>query len=277
MINTISIKRDQLTNTYFQSGSGNEKVLIMGSCRVAPYVEYLDKWNEVNGNRFTIYSIDPFNHNWNHNDERVDYESELLKLETDERLLSMLKSVDIFIHEYYQNAGLFNVNKSAEKNIYQFGLSPKIDVCIPNFNDVFILFKDIVTFDVDIRKKVMQDINVIGRIADQTLNEMYEISQKGLNKFYDVCSKSDIPEMKEFFEQRFTKERLFWTYNHVAKGFTLKMFSLIDEKYLHLGLDDGFWFSIYNEDMFANNYTHLTEYDVRFYGYSWGEEIKPIL
>lgn len=277
MINTVQIKSQQLTNTYFQTGSGSEKILVMGSCRVAPYVEYLNIWNEANGNRFTIYSLDPFNWNWNDKDERTDYESALLKLESDGRLLSMISSVDIFIHEYYQNAGMFNVSKGDSKTIYDFGMNAKIDICLPNWNDVFVLFRDIITFDVDIRKKAMQDINVSGKISEQTLNEMYEVSKKGLNKFYDVCLKSDVPEMKEFFQKEFTKTRLFHTYNHVAKSFTLKMFSLINENFLHLDLDDGFWFSV-QEDMFANSFTPLTEYDVKFYGYDWlGEEIKSIL
>lgn len=278
MINTVQIKGQQLANTYFQTGSGAEKVLIMGSCRVAPYVEYLNVWNEANGNRFTIYSLDPFNWNWNDKDERTDYDTALLKLESDGRLLSMISSVDIFIHEYYQNSGMFNVKKGDSKTIYDFGMNAKIDICLPNWNDVFVLFRDIITFDVDIRKKAMQDINVNGKISEQTLNEMYEISKKGVQKFYDVCLKSDIPEMKYFFESRFKKERLFWTYNHVAKPFTLKMFSLINEKFLHLHLDDGFWYSITKaEDLFANNYTYLTQHDIDYWGYEWNEEIKSML
>ena len=31
------------------------------------------------------------------------------------------------------------------------------------------------------------------------------------------------------------------------------------------------------EDMFANSFTPLTEYDIEWYGYEWGEEIKSIL
>lgn len=295
MINTVSIKSEQLTNGYFQDGSGEEKILLMGSCRVAPYLNYFHKWNEQNCNRFTIYSLDPFNFNWNVKDERTDFETALSKWETDERMLSMLKSVNIFIHEFYQNAGMFNTDRNKGKTIYDFGLSPssnlipvydgskrhremrKMDICLPNFNDYFILFKDIVTFDLEIRKKVMQDINVTGKISGRTLNEMYLLSQKGIDKFYEVCRKSDIPEMEDFFEANFIQKRLFHTYNHVSKHFTLKMFSLINEKFLGLELDDGFWYSV-QQDMFANNFTPLTKYDIEFYGYEWqSEEIKELL
>lgn len=62
MINTVSIKQQQLTNTYLKTGSGPDSILIMGSCRVAPYVNYFNLWNEQNDNPFTIYTLDPLNY-----------------------------------------------------------------------------------------------------------------------------------------------------------------------------------------------------------------------
>lgn len=275
MINTVSIKGQQLANGYFEIGSGSEKVLIMGSCRVAPYVEYLNEWNIVNGNRFTIYSLDPFNWCWNAQDERTDYDAALLRLETYEPLLTMLRSVDIFIHEWYQNAGMFNVNKEDSKNIYRFGMKPKMDICLPNLNDYFILFKDIFNFDIQIRKRGIQDINATGKLSEQVLEEMYEISQRAIKKFYGVCLLSDIPEMKEYFEKHFKNKRLFHNYNHVNKNFTTAIFLYLDYKFLFLNLP----FDFFNDkpDMFESNFTPLTQYDVDFYGYEWNEEIKPIL
>lgn len=275
MIDTVSIKSEQLSNGYFEIGSGNEKVLIMGSCRVAPYVEYLNVWNEANGNRFTIYSIDPFNWNWNDKDERTDYEAALSKLETDERLLNMLKSVDYFLHEWYQNAGMFNVKKGDAKTIYDFGMSPKIDVCIPSWNDVFVLFKDIFSFDLEIRKRGLQDINVTGNISNKTQQEMAELSIKNLNKFYDVCKLSDIPEMATYFKENIYRKRLWHTYNHVNKNFTMAIFNFISDKWLNLNLANDFYDG--QEDIFANSFTPLTEYDIKWFGYEWDEEIKPIL
>ncbi len=248
----------------------------MGSCRVAPYVEYLHQWNIRNNNRFTIYSLDPFNWNWNDKDERTDYQVALLKLETDERLLSMLKSIDIFIHEYYQNSGMFNVNKEDNKTIYDFGMKPKIDVCIPNFNDYFILFKDIVSFDIEIRKKAIQDINVIGKLSEQLQKEIFDLSQKNLLKFYTVCQKSDIPEMEYILVGNGINNRFWHSYNHIAKPFSKSIFDILCEKYLKISLPNNFYDD--KEDMFANSFTPLTEYDIKWYGYSWpNEEIQSIL
>lgn len=258
MINTINIKQQQLKNGFFITGSGPELVFIMGSCRVAPYVNYFAAMP-----RFTVASIDPFNWNWNEKDDRVDYMEAITKMENHIWLRSMFSQCKIFIHEWYENAGMFNI-----KNIYNYGLKPSIDICIPNFNDCFILAQDIVNFDADIRRKAMQDYNVIGKLSAQTEAAIIEISNTNLEKFYKVCRLSDIPEMEEYVKARIDTVRFFWTSNHVSRAFTLAVFGYINQ-----------WFSIpltvdpSHEDMFANNYTHLTQYD----SFEWGEERKKLV
>lgn len=274
MINTLQIKQHQLSNGYFTVGTGKEVILVMGSCRVANIVSYLDFWNKANGDRFTIHSIDPFSWNWDINEQRTDYEAILLQLEKHDGLLSMLKSVDWFLHEFYQHSGMFNVNKESDKNIYQFGMSPKLDICLPNWNDNFVLFNDIVSFDLGVRKKAIQDLNVLHRLSAEVEQEIYQISQSNLKRFYDICHKSDLPEMKQYFENNFTSKRLFWTSNHTSKYFTLALFKLMNQKFLNLDLTNGF--DETHIDIFANNYTYLTEFDVKWYGFNWGEEIKSL-
>jgi hypothetical protein len=154
-------------------------------------------------------------------------------------------------------------------------MSPKTDICIPNWNDCFVLFGDIVSFDLDIRKKAIQDYNVLSKLSEQTEREIFEISQRNLEKFYQVCRKADI-SMEMFFKTQLTRERLFWNSNHVTKHFT---FAIFIEILFRLGLKPTVELcdEILKEDMFANNYTYLTEYDVKWYGYAWpGEEIKPL-
>lgn len=273
MINTISIKGQQLKKGFFQTGTGEKKVLIVGSCRVAPYVDYFDKLNT--DNQFTIYSIDPFNWNWDENNDRVDYGQALTRMETHEGLLKMLSSIDIFIHEWYNNAEMFNCDKSAEKNIYKFGLSPTTDICIPNFNDYFILFADILNFDTEIRKKAIQDINVTGKISDQTTDTMYQISQNAYDKFNSVCRKSDLPEMEEYFKENFKRLRLHHNFNHVTKHFTIAIFDMICNR-LNINITDDLWNEISSYDMFDAVFTPLTDMDIKYYGYEWNENVKQL-
>lgn len=274
MISTVAIKQQQLSKGFFTIGSGSEVILVMGSCRVVNFVTYLDEWNKANNNRFTIHSLDPFNWNWNENDDRVEYMEAINKLESDERILEMISSVDIFIHEYYANYGMFNCSKDAEKNIYKFGMNPKIDVCLPSFNNHFILFADILAFDVELRKKAIQDFNVLDKLSPQTEVEIYKISQQAIGKFYEVCGKSDLPEMGEYFQKNFRLLRLWWSYNHTTKNFTLAVFKLLNDKFLHLDLTKGF--DKLHEDIFANNFTPLTDYDEKIYNYTWEELIVPL-
>jgi hypothetical protein len=275
MINTQQLKLQQLHNTYFSTGTGSEVMLILGSCRVCPILDYFDKWNTENGNRFTIVSIDPYNWAWNINNDRVNHEEIITSLETDERLLSMLKSVKYFFHEYYENFGMFNCDKGAGKNIYRFGINPEIDICLPNWNDRFVLYGDIISFDLEARKKAIADYNVLGELSEQTMQEIFEISQRNLNKFYDICDKSDIPEMKGYFQDNLKRKRLFFNFNHVSKHFTAFIFIRICRK-IGIDLPNLFVQQMYLYDMFDSHYTKLTNEDVAAYGYQWVEEITTL-
>lgn len=271
MIGTIAIKQEQLTKGYYSIGTGNELILIIGSCRSVPYLNYLNDWNQQNNNRFSICFIDPFNWNWDINDSRVsDYHQELAQQEKNETLLSMLRSTTIFIHEYYANAGMFNCNKLAEKNIYQYGLNPTMDICIPNFNDIFILTRDIVSFDMEIRKKSIADYNVIGKLSERTLIDIDKVRDCNLEKFYNICVKTDFPEFAEIFKNNYKRLRYFHTFNHVSKHFTLAIFQFINDRFLHLDFSHQ---EISQLDLYDSHYTKLCEYDKQ---YTWHEEIIPL-
>jgi hypothetical protein len=273
MINTYDIKKQQLEQGAFKVGSGSESILLMGSCRSVPYLNYLNEANK--DNRFTIYFIDPFNWNWDKKDNRVDYDVVLKTLETNSYLLSIISNTKIFIHEYYKNFGMFNTIEDGDKNIYEFGMNPEIDICIPNFNDVFIMFNDLFTFDTIIKDKVINDIKSIGVVSEETQSLCIETSKNNIERFYGVCRMSDVPEMEEYFKENFTKVRLFWTYNHIASPFSLFIFKTINEKFLKLNISELTWNKIESlEDMYANRYTFLTEYDLKFYDYKLNEEIK---
>lgn len=274
MINTLQIKQAQLRDGFFTTGSGSEVILVMGSCRVVNYVSYLESWNNLNGNRFTIHSLDPFNHNWNEKDERVDYGEALLKLETDEKLLSMFKSVNIFVHEFYKNGGLFNCDNDGDKAIYDFGMNPAIDICLPNLNDCFMLGADIVNFDADARKMATQDYNVMEKLSTETIEHIRAISALNLGKFLTVCHKSNVPEMSKFFLKNHFDKRLYWSYNHTTELFTWNVFLFINEKFLHLDLSN---FPTEFEDIFRHGInTPLTDFDVEYLGYNWDEPVVEL-
>lgn len=270
MINTLEIKQEQFVHGTFRLGTGEETILIVGSCRSVPYLTYLGEWNAQNGNRFSIHFLDPFNWNWNMKEERVDYNAELIKQEGNQTLLDTLSKTSIFIHEYYANAEMFNCDKNAEKNIYQFGLNPKIDICTPNFNDVFILTSDILRFHPEVMKMAVQDYNVNGQLSTQTLDAVSVIRNRNMERFLDICSKTDTPELAEIFMNNYKSQRLFYTFNHISKDFAQIIFRLMNDKFLHLDMSN---YTLSDVDLYANPRTYLTEYDL---GYTWDEPVKKL-
>lgn len=269
MINTVETKKQQLQIGYYKIGNGAETIFIMGSCRAVPYITYLNDWNKIH-NRFSIYFIDPFNWNWNLKDERVDYEKTLSGLESNQNILELFKNTDIFIHEYYSNAGMFNVDKSNEKDIYSFGMNPKIDITLPNFNDILLLSREIVSFDMDIRKLAIQDFNVLGKLSHETEIKILDVKRKNLHRFFDICSKTSFPEFAEIFNNEYRDTRFFWTFNHVTKLYTQKLFKMMNDKYLNLDLAG---YRICEIDMLEHHYTKLSEYDTE---YNWNELKSPL-
>lgn len=273
MIETSNSKRAQLANGFFQTGSGPTTILILGSCRTLHYANYLERWNNGSGNKLTILRIDPYDFHWNQRDELVDLEAALTACETDERILGALRRTDIFIHEHFAYYGLFNTNPGASKNIYQFGLKPHTDLCFPNWHDRFVLFNEQIHFDDQARALAQADG---GELSIATINWMRHKGLGALDKFYAICRLGSFPEMAEHFRETWTRTRYFWTGNHVSRHFTLYLFRQINDRFLHLPLDDAFWNDAEQVNLFASPCAAVTRYDVEAYGLTWDAPIEPL-
>ncbi len=266
MINTLHIKQQQIYNGYFKVGSGATRILIIGSCRAVHILNYLNRMNT--NNQWEICFIDPFNWNWDIHENRVDYEAVIRSMETNQRMLELLSGTKIYIHEFYNQYGMFNSSKENPKNIYQFGLNPNFDICLPNFNDVFILYNDFITFDSEIRDMAKEDAQKYGRTSFQTLALIKNKSVDNIEKFLSICAKTDFPDMAQYFEVYWTKKPLFYTYNHTSKYFTLFIFERLMEK-LMITIPNDVWHDIEKMDLFASPRTAVTDYDVEIYGLQW--------
>ena len=275
MINTLHIKQKLRTVFTVGSATPKETILIIGSCRAIACLNYLNRYNEANGQPFRIHFIDPYNYIWDEqeNVRGCTLEETLTALESDARVLEVLRSATIYIHEFYKYFGIFNSSRDSEKNIFQFGLNPKMEICFPNFHDRFVLFQEQVQLDQE-TKAVAQSENY--DLSPETVAKMRIFGLSALEKFYEICRLSSFPEMEDYFRQNWTKRRLFWTGNHVSRHFTLFIFRQMNERFLHLPLDDNFWREAEQEDMFQNPHTSITKFDVAAYGLEWNEEIKNL-
>jgi hypothetical protein len=249
MIGTIDTKQQQLERGYYEFGNGNTKVLILGTCRSIPYLNYFHRWNEGR-NEFTVRFIDAFNWNWDRNENRVDCEAAINSQEKNEAMLSMLKETNIFIHEHYQNFGMFNTTDVAPKNIYQFGLKPDIDVCVPNWHDVFILENDFRAF---------------GELPSNYI----EKGEQAAHNFANKCILTSFPEFGNVFKETWRDIRYFWTPNHISNHFSVLVFTLMNEKFLRMPLTFDFWNGARQEDLFKEPHTQVTQGDIEGYKLKW--------
>lgn len=271
MIGTPETKAAQLTNGYYQSGSGPRKILILGCCRTMAYLNYLVRWNSQNGNPFTIYRIDPTDWNWDMNGNIVNLQQMLDSCRNDERIISVIRRADIFIHEWYSYYGMFNTDRSKPGNIYDYGLNPEMDICLPNFHDKFILLQEFINFDPEIRDVVKAD-----GVTPDVLRLVKTKGLKAVDDFVEICNLSSFPEFGTLFRDTWKSVRYFWTGNHVSKHFTLTLFDMMNERFLRLSMDGYYLNEISQEDQFEKPNTRVTKYDVEMHGLSWGSPIEEL-
>ncbi len=246
-IDTNITKAASMSQGYFESGSGPEEILLLGSCRTVAFLSYLVRWNETIGNnRFTIRRIDPCEWLEQGIAERVQ------ESETDQRILDVLRGSTIFIHEHLEKFGMFNTDPMNDKNIYQFGVNEgNLDITIPNWHDHLILKNDWVAY------------------GAETPPDWIQQGELQVLKFIDVCSWSSFPEFGDTFRDTWRKVRYFWRPNHTSAAFTTAIFRLMVDKFLHLETTNDFCGAIAGEDLFQFPHTEVTHEDVSGYGLEW--------
>ncbi len=249
MITTIEVKAH--LRDVMEIGEGPTSILILGSCRCVPYINYLNRCNLTKGDLYKIFVIEPNNYHWNEQYIPVNLEEELTKLETNERILSVLRSTKIFIHEHYANFGMFNTSKDELKNIYQFGINPDMDIAIPNWHDHMILENDYTAY---------------GATAP---DDYIEKGESEIEKFCAVCKLSSFPEFADYFRDNWRTTRFFWRPNHISSAFSIYIFRRMNSRFLNLTLTDDFWNTAKQEDLFSYPCTQVTQQDRDGYKITW--------
>jgi hypothetical protein len=275
MFNTLQIKQ-ALFDGFFHCGDDASKdvVLMVGSCRGVPHLNFLHAWNEANGRPFSIYYIDPVDYHWDRDGNWVDVTAALERAAADPVLHALLRRTTIFIHEHFGRWGAFNTDRAAAVNIYQLGLAPQIDVCLPNWHDRFILFQSIVDFDADARARAIADGP---ELSEETRQIFGERGTAAMDAWCEMCALTSFPEFATYFALDARTKRLFWNHNHVTNHFTIPLFRGIAEKFLGIRPPESFYHALYQRDMFQTaESAPLTQYDIDAHGWAWPEEVKPL-
>lgn len=273
MINTITVKDQQISNGFYSDGSGPEVIFIEGSCRIVPYLNYFHYLNT--NNRFTINAINVVLFHFDANNQLRDVDQATKQFESDQRMIAMLKSVKYFVHEPCMNFGMFNTIGMTGKNIYQFGMNPEFDIIIPSF-EAHILFQDFIRDDVKLKEEASVDWKNVGCLSFPLREKIKQLGLSRLDEFYRGCELSSFPEFVRIFMDTWKRVRLFHTNNHVANQYTIMLFRLMNEKFLKLDIPPDFWLKITSEDMYFDGRTPLVDYDVENYGITWNEPVYQL-
>lgn len=266
MITTLDIKQQRF-NGLFQTGNPDSKevVFMMGSCRGVPHLNFL---NEAHGGRFKIYYVDPHDFHWDADENLTDIHAAIDRVAEDPRVVEAIRSATIFIHEHYANYGCFNTDHSAAGNIYERGMAAPVDICLPNFHGRFILFQEILDFDKAQLVPITDDWPAIAKTVGAT----------NIGAFKAMCAKTSFPEFADYFEENMRRVRMFFSNNHVSHHFTIPLFRMMNEKFLHLPVDQAFYDALYrSEDLYASHgVVPLTRHDVEAHGWQWDEPIHEL-
>lgn len=274
MHNTQSIKPDHYKQGFFSIGTGPEVIVILGSCRVVPYLNFLNYLNK--DNRFTLCIIDVVNFSFDEQDKSVDGREFSKRFEDSKPLLDVLQRCKWFIHEHTANYGIFNTDKTQEKHIYQTGIKPEADISIPNFNNIFVMFQEYVNYDPGIRESVKFDMRTSGTLNLHTRDLVKAKGLAAIQHFMDICDKTSLPEFGTMFAETWRNVRYFWTGNHVSNKFTGGVFGMLNEKYLHLPTDAGFWDYVKADSSYSTPCAPITAWDRKAYGLTWPEVDVPL-
>lgn len=254
-----------------QCDNPQETILIVGSCRSVPYLSYFRRINDMGIARLRVHFIEPWDQHWDSNGKEQDFAEALLRCEEDPRIQRALREATVFIHEHYGHCGMFNTPAEDEKNIYQFGLKPRLNITIPNFHDVFCLMAEQIQFDKAKRERFQRD-----GMTNELFDEMKAFGLGEIDRFLRVCALSSFPEFADIFRAEWTKRRYFWRGNHVSRHFTMGIFHLMNMKFLELELPPAFWDAVADEDLYANHPAPMTLYDVSAYGLMWREQVQEL-
>lgn len=259
MWDTVNTQSAHYSDGCWTTGTGPTVIVILGSCRVLGYVNYFARLNVEN--KYTICLINLVNFAFNQSGTQVDPTEFTKQFENKPVLMDMIKRCKWFIHEHAENFDFLNtslVNRNTPDftgyergNIYQKGMDPEIDISVPNFNDHLILENDWPAY------------------GSPTPDNYTELGRAEIEKFCNICKLTSFPEFAEYFRDNWTITRFFWKPNHVSAAFTLYIFKLMDEKFLHLGLTDDFWRGARTEDLYQFPNTMVTDRDRKGYSITW--------
>jgi len=226
----------------FGESSAPTTVVIVGSCRVVPFLNYL-RSHETPMNILCFNPVEMWDGPGHEVSDGVNAVMAGFRF----------GKVDYMICEHLQYCGAINTVRSSKDNIYDsLGCNPDVEIRLPNWQGIHL-------FDTE---TAIYDPTGYGNLShEEKVSHIRIESAKHRARFLSHCRKSSFPQLESWVEERWLTTRLGWSSNHPTLTLTNKMFDLIADR-MNLPLSATFKQSpLYTQDRMAPTGYALTSVD----------------
>lgn len=200
----------------------NENILLIGSCRITPFLNYMMHHHELFGNKYNYLCILVYMPQMQQLSEEIIY---------NEDIKSQISKSKILVAEYTKSYNYFNTHRDSEKCIFKLYDSFTHEIILPNWPDTCLYVKDIIHYK-NLRNEFIQLLNKEINIQDLGyILQTYRI--KELEKHFSVINKAKAPwhHLIHCTNSLLNTHRLAYTLNHPANLYFCEMYRLLVEHF----------------------------------------------
>ena len=195
----------------FGNPDAGEVICLIGSCRIAPIINYFRAYNALYGDRFELICLNPVEMWEGAGHSMANGVNKVLK---DFRF----GKVDTLVCEHMVNCGVINTAEDAEENVFKsLGCAPARILRLPNWHAVHIYDAETAMFNADYAAMGPAE------------RKEFLIQQLAGHKerYLGYCRESSFPEMEQWTLENWTKVRMGWTNSHATLALSWKLFGLV--------------------------------------------------
>ena len=201
------------------NNNSSENILIIGSCRMTPILNYLINHN-LFGNKYNYLCV------LVHLPEMVQLSEDILY--NDDIKLQITQSKMLFA-EYCKSYNYFNTQRLTTKSIFRIYNSFTHEIILPNWSDICLYARDLIYYK-DLKNIFYQFLR--NEISFQDFTAILQFHQeKELERHYAVLNRANFPELIIFTSMNLKTLRLANTLNHPTNIYNIELFRLIIEKF----------------------------------------------
>jgi hypothetical protein len=188
---------------------------------------------------------------------------------------NLIRNSTILVSEYLKNYGYMNTCRERELNIFKIHDQFEITISLPNYCDLQLYTKDIITRNPILKDELISHINDTLPLSVLTEHLKHHVDHE-ITRYLAVIQKSDLPELAHFVKKKNLNRRLAHTINHPTKLLLIQMYKMILLKFFKRDIPSQVY-SINREFLLSTGYTTaFTYYDSLMYTINETPLSKPI-